>query len=458
MQILYLTSEYPAISHTFILQEIKTLRAQKEPIRIATASIRRPQNVESMGSEEQAEYHATLYLREKLLRRGLLALWSLCKRKPKGAAALLYHGMRFCLCDGPKSLVKTGAYILEAAILLEHCHAKDIAHVHVHFANPAATVAMLAASSYEIDFSISAHGPDIFYDCRENLLAMKAKRARFVRCISHYCASQFMRLMPPQDWGKLHVVRCGVCVEDFTPLSTLAEHHDEANHDEGGKEKLQYDESVPQGIRFLCLGRLCPAKAQALLIEAFTMVYAYWENTYEKQTDAEKRAPFYVPPNIHIVGGGQGPSDPYGLEALQVLVGNNSVLRGKDAVHFTGPLSHDQSRAHYAKADIFVLPSVAEGVPIVLMEAMAMEIPCISTHITGIGELIDTEKDGILCTAGDVQSLTDAMIRLMEDASLRRTLGKAGREKVLARYDLRINAEHMAQLFREQLAFTISES
>ena len=121
------------------------------------------------------------------------------------------------------------------------------------------------------------------------------------------------------------------------------------------------------------------------------------------------------------------------------------------SVVFHGALNQDQVRALYREAHAFVLPSFAEGIPVALMEAMAMEIPCISTSITGIPELIESGHDGILVSPSDVDGLAEAIARLMHDDAYRKSIAQAGRRKVIAKYNLASNIENLAAIFSRRL-------
>jgi len=121
-------------------------------------------------------------------------------------------------------------------------------------------------------------------------------------------------------------------------------------------------------------------------------------------------------------------------------------------VVFEGAVNQDRIRALYAQADAFALASFAEGIPVVLMEAMAMEIPCVTTCITGIPELVRDGIDGLLVAPSDDEALAAALGRLMDDAALRRRLGEAGRRRVEEKYDLSRNTDRLAEIFRRRLA------
>src|SRR5208282_5506647 len=122
-----------------------------------------------------------------------------------------------------------------------------------------------------------------------------------------------------------------------------------------------------------------------------------------------------------------------------------------DCIVFEGAVNQDHIRDFYASADAFCLSSFAEGLPVVLMEAMAMEIPCVTTHIAGIPELIRDGEDGLLVTPSDTDALAKALARLMDDAELRQQLGKSGRARVVEHFDLRRSVERMAAIFVERV-------
>lgn len=391
----YLASEYPAVSHTFILREVQAVR--RLGVRAVTFSVNRPGNLEVMSDAEREEAAGTTVLKTFSILALARAHLAVVARSPLGWLRMALRALRFCWM-GPKSPIKAAAYLAEAGILLEGMLGAGSAHVHVHFANPAATVALLAASSGLATMSLSVHGPDEFSNVERDMLAQKVAASSFVRCISHFCKSQVMRHVPFSEWGKLEVVRCGVDNSRFSPRP-----------DPGN--------AVPV---VLCLGRLAPAKAQHLLIEALALLL---------RDGFAFRAVF--------VGGGP---DRASLESLALRLGL------ADVTEFTGPLGQQDVLDRYRQADVFALPSFAEGLPVVLMEAMAMGIPCLTTHIAGIPELVKDGVNGLLVPAGDVQSLATSLTRLLKDPGLRASLGEKAREAVLESYDIEVNCRAMAAL------------
>jgi glycosyltransferase involved in cell wall biosynthesis len=149
-------------------------------------------------------------------------------------------------------------------------------------------------------------------------------------------------------------------------------------------------------------------------------------------------------PNIRLRLVGDGPD----REGLERAIAANDLGR---YVTLEGSVNQDEIRAYYRQADIFVLPSFAEGIPVVLMEAMAMEIPCVSTFVAGIPELIRNEVDGILVSPSDDRALAGAIKRLIEEPDLRRRLGEAGRRRVVEKYDLDRNITHLAEIFADRI-------
>lgn len=395
----YLCSEYPAISHTFIFREIESLR--KAGMTVHTASIRKPSNLQVMTSAEQAEAAGTLMVLSTPLPLMLGAHLHCLKKNPAGYLRMAATSLKL-LFSGPKSPIKAVAYFAEAAILLQWIHRHGITHIHEHFANPTAIVAILMKSYGGVSYSISVHGPDIFYTVDSAMLAEKIRHAAFVRCISHYCRSQIMRISEPQTWHKHHIVRCGVDPDQYTP-------------------RPEPHNSVPS---ILCVGRLVPAKGQYILLEACALL--------------KKEGLRF---QLTIIG--EGP-DKLILEKAAASGNMNG------SVTFTGALGQDKVRDYYDRADLFVLASFAEGVPVVLMEAMAKEIPVISTRITGIPELIEHEKEGLLATPGDEKDLACQIRKLLNNPQQRRDLGVSGRKKVMTLYNQHANNQEMVTLFHQE--------
>lgn len=401
LRIGYLISKYPAVSHTFILREIAALRARG--IEIDVASINDADDPSRMTEAERSEAQKTFYVKRAGAGGALRAILGLTCRHPLRFASGLAAALRLSGLDLKRSILGL-FYLAEACILADWMKKRTLSHLHVHFATPAATVAMLLTEISPISFSMMVHGPDEFYDVSDYYLTEKISAALFVVCISHFAQSQLMKLSSGDQWSKFDVARLGVDTSHFAPRARPA---------------------MPDRVEILCVGRLVAAKGQRILIAA------------AEQLRLQGRS-FC----LRFIGDGP---DRHQLEAL---VTEKSL---SDCIRFEGSINQDAILAFYLNADIFALASFAEGIPVVLMEAMSMEIPCVSTSINGIPELIHDGYDGLLVAPSDVEGFTAALARLMDDAALRVQLGKAGRTQVLGKYEIHANADLLAEVFRNRL-------
>jgi glycosyltransferase involved in cell wall biosynthesis len=393
MRIAYLASRYPAVSHTFIQREIAGLR--DEGVTIDTFAIRRAQPDEVLSRADEAEARATYALLPvrvtHLLRAHLRAL----VRHPRGYKDTLAEALRLAPA-GARGALWQVFYFGESVLLWDRCRRRGATHVHAHFANVASDVALLAthlgreAGEGPDSWSLTMHGSTEFYDVPGYRLAEKAREAAFVACVSDFTRSQMMLFVEEEHWPKLALVRCGVDPERFAPRGS--------------------DGGAAGPVRILAVGRLVGGKGFALLLDA---VHALVERGHD----------------IALTVVGDGPSRAHlHAQAERLALG--------DRVEWVGALGQDDIRERYAAADVFCLPSFAEGVPVVLMEAMAMEVPVVATRLAGIPELVEDGTSGLLVTPARADELADALGRLAADADLRARLGAAGRRAVLEGYDL----------------------
>lgn len=402
LRLAYLVSEYPALSHTFITREIAELeRAGHEVERI---SIRRPKNAAATTGDYASEFERTFYLLEETPRRFPAALARLALRNPRGlvrSAALALKIARR-LAHRPHAAL---AWFAQAVVLADRMGSLQLPHVHNHFGNAAGFVAMLAAETGTVDFSLSVHGPDIFARIEEEMLGLKAERASFTRCISHFCRSQLCLITDRMAWKKFQIVRCGVDPESFHP-------------------RLKSEDSAAFP-RILCVGRLVGAKGQHLLLEASARLL--------------DRGLLH-----HLTLVGTGPDE-------AALRDRAARLGMSDWVTFTGGLPPAEVKKKLSESDLFVLPSFAEGIPVALMEAMAMEIPVLSTPVAGIPELIETGVNGTLVPPASVDELIGAIGDFLLNPGPWNERARAGREKVVAEYDQQRNGAAMVELFETEL-------
>lgn len=395
--IAYLTGEYPKVSHTFILREIAALRAQGMEVHACT--VRRPHPKYVVGPDQKAEAKQTFCILEaaKWPHRMLGAHAKMLLRWPGRWASALGLAWR-TRPPGLKGLLWQIFYFLEAAVLSEYLLRLDVVHLHNHFANSSCSVAMLTSEMSGIPFSFTLHGPAIFYEPRKWRIDEKIARARFVACISHFCRSQAMYFSNPAHWGKLRIVHCGVTPGIY-----------------GRRSRKAFGQNI------LFIGRLDAIKGVPLLLEAFS--------------DAHKT---YPEAKLTLIGDGPVRG---ALEARAV------DLRLGESVDFLGYQSQEEVASRLEESDILVLPSFAEGVPLVLMEAMASRIPVIASAVAGVPELVEDGISGCLVPAGDLVTLTDRLKRLLADPSLCRCMGSAGRTKIEADFDVSREAAWLKHIF-----------
>lgn len=393
----YLVSRYPAISHTFILREIQRLRALGHTI--FTASVNPPDRAPAaMEGYEKKEAEDTFFIKAQGALGALTALLYWALRSPLALWQTLQLGLQL----GKNGSRLYGlAYTAEAALVGRWMRQHDLQFLHVHFGSVGATVGVLVKKLTGCHLSYTIHGPDEFDDVFGQHLPLKMQVADAVVCISQFAKGQLMRISDPDYWHKLQVCRLGVDPAQFSYKQRTG---DKAT------------------VELLCVGRLSSAKAQILLVQACAAL-------------RDERLAF----TLTLVGDG-----PDRTRIAQAIAG----LGLAHHIHLTGALNQEAVRAHFARADIFVLPSLAEGIPVVLMEAMSCGVPCVSTPVNGIPELIANNETGLLATPGDVESLITQLRRLILDPQLRRSLAEAAHAKVLADFDLNRNVAQLSSIFK----------
>ncbi len=402
LRIAYLISRYPALSHTFILREILELR--NLGIEIETASVNSPDRpLDELGTEERAEALRTFVLKQQSLTKLIEAFLLTALVRPLGLMRGLWLALRLSGFH-PKMMLKRVFYLLEAIVVGHWMRSRALSHLHVHFATPASTVALIAKEIFAINFSMTVHGPDEFYEVSEYHLAEKIEAATFICTIGHFCRSQLMKLSDPSHWKKMDVSPLGVDPETF---------------------RRTKDRALFSNVEILCVGRLVPAKGQAILIEAAALL---------KKSGLPVKVTF----------AGDGP-DKARLQAAAYCFGIESDCR------FLGGVNPEKIRDLYEAADLFVLPSFAEGIPVVLMEAMSMEVPCITTRINGIPELIESGAQGLLVAPSDVNGLAEAIETLWNGPDFRKELALAGRRKVESAFNLKPNVARLGAIFESRI-------
>jgi glycosyltransferase involved in cell wall biosynthesis len=401
LRVAYLVNQYPKVSHSFIRREIQALERQGVVVERIAA---RGWADELPDAADRAERERTRYL----LRGGVFAILGAALATAATRPLRFLRAFRLALAmwrRSSRSVFHHLAYLAEACLLVRWTDAARVDHLHAHFGTNPAEVAMLARAIGGPPYSFTAHGPEEFDSPRALGLDETGRRAAFVVAVSSFGRSQLMRWLPAGDGAKVRVVHCGL--EPAFHRSALAE-----------------AQAAP---RLVCVGRLCEQKGQLLLIEAAGRVVA------------AGRA-------LELVLAGDGEMRPE-VEARIDALGLRQHLR------VTGWIANDRVREEILAARALVLPSYAEGLPVVIMEAMALRRPVISTYVAGIPELVRDGESGWLVPAGDVDALARAIADAL-DASVDTLarLGEAAHARVLARHDIDTEAAKLASLFAASAA------
>jgi colanic acid/amylovoran biosynthesis glycosyltransferase len=402
----YLVSQYPMLSMIFIIREVMQLRAMGFHIDVASINDA-DRSPKGLTADELSEAQRTHYVLAQGAVKALASHLLVFLSAPSAYA----RGLALAWRLGPwdlKRVFKNIVYFTEALMVGRWMKQIGQTHLHVHLGSQAATVGLFAREVFGVGYSITVHGPDEFYDAPGQYLTQKVMAADFIVCISHFARSQLMKLSPYEHWHKLHVSRLGVDPAVFAPR--------QAQRDPG------------QAFEVLCVGRLTPAKGQHLLVDAA-----------KRLLDQGRRI------HLRVVGAGTD------AESLQAHVRVSGL---QSHVTFEGAVNQDRIRDLYARADCFCIPSFAEGIPVVLMEAMAMGIPCVSTHITGIPELIRHGETGLLAAPSDVKGLAENIALLMDQPELVQRMATQARAKVMADYDLARNVDSLAGIFTANVGRT----
>ncbi len=395
MKIAYLVNHYPKVSHSFIRREILALERQGFEIqRIAVHGWVGP----LPDTEDQRERDQTRYV----LRHGLCSLVLPTLKTLLKSPRRFFSAVRLALKlarGSHRSLPYHLVYVAEACLIVPWLKAFGAQRIHAHFGSNPTEVAMLAFVLGGPPYSFTIHGPGDF--AKPMGLEEKIHQSTFVVAISSFGRSQLYLNAPLESWPKINIVRCGL-------------------------EKAFYDlpsRTIAGTAQLVCVGRLCEEKGQLLLISAMARLAA-------------------AGTRFQLVLAGDGPM----RGKIEALVRQYEL---EASVRITGWLSSDQVRAEMLAARALVLPSFAEGLPVVIMEALALRRPVLTTYIAGIPELVRHGENGWLFPAGSVEDLAsaieDCISRPAEDI-LR--MGDAGHELVIARHSIDMEAAKLAELFR----------
>ena len=401
MRLAYLTNQYPAVSHTFIRREIQALEGVGWTV--LRYALRPGKNL--IDPEDLKEEKKTRYI----LRAGTFHILRCCIVVLLTRPLAVLRALRQTIRIGWRSdrgILRHLIYVAEAAILAEGgwCRRDAVQHVHAHFGTNSATIAMLAWQLSGVPYSFTVHGPEEF-DKRAMIgLDEKIRNCVFVVAISSYGRSQLFRCAEFEHWTKVKVIRCGL-------------------------ESTYFDAAeapVISSNRFVCVGRLSEQKGHILLIEAAKCLVMRGEDF-----------------ELVLVGDGELRTE------IEALIKRYSLQK---RVRITGWVDGSRVREEILEARALILPSFAEGLPVVIMEAMAMRRPIISTFIAGIPELVIVGEHGWLVPAGDVERLTDVMQACLKASiDALRQMGEAAQRQVRLHHSVDVEARKMAILFENAI-------
>ena len=398
MRLAYLVNQYPKVSHSFIRREINALERQGFEIqRIAL----RGWDAELVDAEDIEEQRRTRYV----LQKGMLPLLGGLAKALLTSPVRFFSALMLALKmarRAERALPFHLIYLAEACRILPWMKAFGAKHVHAHFGSNSAEVAMLAHALGGPRYSFTVHGPEEFDKPQFLGLAEKVRRSAFVVAISSYGRSQLYRWIERAQWQKVKVVHCGLD-KGFHDVSPLV---------------------PPAAPRLVCVGRLCEQKGQLLLVEAARQL-------------VQKGIAF----ELVLAGDGEMHSEISRLIAAYGLVRQFRI---------TGWVSSARVREEILAARALVLPSFAEGLPVVIMEAMALRRPVLTTYVAGIPELVLSGENGWLVPAGSVEDLAAAMEDVLSTPIDKlRKMGDAAHQRVLARHSVALEARKLGALFRE---------
>lgn len=398
MRIAYFVNQYPKVSHSFIRREILALERLGMVVqRIALRGLNEP----LVDPDDISERLNTQYVLDSGMLNVLLSVIKTLFLRP----VAFFFALKLAIKMGwnaDRPLPYHLIYFAEACQVFLWMKCFGAEHAHAHFGSNSTGVLMLANALGGPPFSFTVHGPEEFDKPQALKLAEKIQQAAFVVAISSFGRSQLYRWIDRQYWHKVKVIHCGLEQSFYAEAST----------------------NPPLKARLVCVGRLCEQKGQLLLLEAC-------RNLKDKGIEF----------NLVLAGDGEMRAE---VERMIEVYGIRNQVR------ITGWISSQQVREEILASCAMVLPSFAEGLPVVIMEAMALKRPVISTYVAGIPELVIDGENGWLVPAGSVTSLTNAMQAVLATPQQQLLkMGEAAYNSVRQRHDIDVEASKLASLFVE---------
>jgi len=398
MRLAYFTNQYPKVSHSFIRREI--LELEKMGYNIERFALRSDEG-DLVDSLDQDEFTKTDYIlsvpKQQIISIGFKTFFN----QPMAFLSVLLLAAKLGL-RSDRGLLRHFIYLLESCVLLAWQKDKGIDHIHAHFGTNSTMVVMFAKLLGGSGYSFTVHGPEEFDKPEFISIAEKIKNSRFVVAISSYGRSQLYRWVPHEHWHKVKEVHCGLdsaFLEDEAP-------------------------SANDSKQLVCVGRLCEQKGQLLLLDSFKAL---------RDSGVE----------CNLVLAGDGPM----RDEVERRIDEYNLA---DCVEITGWISSQQVKDILISSRGLVLPSFAEGLPVVIMEALALYRPVITTYVAGIPELVKNGENGWLIPAGDTQELTRAINELLNTSSEQLlSMGITGHKATNQRHNISTEAALLADYFEQ---------
>lgn len=399
--IAYVMSRFPKISETFILSEMIAVENSGLSVELYPLIRERGPTVHPQAIPWVERAHFVPLVSWRVL---LSHLWFI-RHRPRAYLGTLAGALRSAR-PSRRFLVRTAALIPRVVHIARTMESEGVTHVHCHFATHPATAGLIIKGLVGIPFSFTAHGSDLHVD--RTMLPLKVAEAEFVVAVSQDNRDLIIHDCGPGIADKVRVVHCGVDTDLFSPPDP------EPSNGDG------------HTLEVLCVGTLHEVKGQGVLLEALARL------------NGEGIA-------FHCTFIGDGPD-------LGALRNRARELGISASVEFIGRAVSGEVARRVRECDVLVAPSVPttsgrrEGIPVVLMEAMAAGRPVVTSRLSGIPELVEDEVNGILTEPGDVKAVARALVRLHRQPDLRRELGDRGRQTVLSGFDSRRNARILHDL------------
>ncbi len=407
-RVAYFMTEFPRKTDTFVQREITSLRELGAEIQ--TISLRRPDDDLMVGPEQVHHREQTSYLLDggaSSLLRALLGQIRQPGRTRSGLAMALRLRQ-----PGLRGSLYQLFYTAEALLLAEALRQGRHSHVHAHYGDVSSTISLIGARFAGVRSSFTLHGPGVFFEADRWHLGDKVDESDFVSCISWFCRSQAQLLGRSESADHLHIVHCGV---------------DPARYPDDPERAAPSDVD----FRVCFVGRLDHVKGVSLLIDAVAEL---------------KEAGLRV--GADLVGDGPDRT------RLERSVAQSGL---SEQITFHGALSQQEVAEILTQVQAFVLPSFAEGVPVVLMEAQAASLPVIASQVGGITELVSHRETGLVIAPGHMDQLVEAIRELAHDPQLRHRLGRAGRARVEGDFTSVTEAARLLYLFERSGSSETSE-